>query len=117
MIDANGTPGTPTAATLTPNLCLATASAYALRGGPYCPVFKLPSVAYHSASLEFQATKNFSFIVGVANIFNKKPPAISTVGSQIQSFGQTALLGSYYDYIGRRVFVTARAKLGDLLGL
>ena len=52
-----------------------------------------------------------------ANIFNKKPPAVSTVGSPISNFGQTALLGSYYDYIGRRVFVTARAKLGDLLGL
>jgi iron complex outermembrane receptor protein len=114
MIDANGQPG---GGTLTENFCLSTASAYALRGGPYCPVFKLPSVAYHSASLEFQATKNFSFIVGVANIFNKKPPAISNFGTVIQSFAQTPLLGSYYDYIGRRVFVTARAKLGDLLGL
>jgi iron complex outermembrane receptor protein len=104
---------------LTPNLCLATASAFALRGGPYCPIYKLPSVAYHSASVEFQATKNFSFIVGVANIFDKKPPAVSTVGSPITggNFGQAPLLGSYYDYIGRRVFVTARAKLGDLLGL
>ena len=116
MIDANGTPGAPPQ-TLTNNLCLATAAAYALRGGPYCPIYKLPRVAYHSASVEFQATKNFSFIVGVANLFNKKPPAVSNVGSQISSFGQAPLLGTYYDYIGRRVFVTARAKLGDLLGL
>ena len=119
LIDSFGQPGTPPAATLTNNFCLATASAYALRGGPYCPIYKLPAVAYHSISAEIQATKNFSFIVGVANIFNKKPPAVSTVGSPITggAFGQTPLLGSYYDYIGRRVFVTARAKLGDLLGL
>ena len=117
MIDANGDPGTPPAATLTNNFCLATAAAYALRGGPYCPVYKLPTVAYHSISAEIQATKNFTFTLGVANIFNKKPPLISAVGSQISGFGQVPLLGSYYDYYGRRVFVTARAKLGDLLGL
>jgi|SoiMethySBSTD1v2_1073268.scaffolds.fasta_scaffold10150_4 iron complex outermembrane receptor protein len=116
MIDANGQPG-PLPATLTPNLCLATAAAYALRGGPYCPIFKLPTVAYHSFSAEIQATKNFSFTIGVANIFNKKPPLVSNVGSQISSFGQIPLLGTYYDWIGRRVFVTARAKLGDMLGL
>ncbi len=116
VIDVNGQPG-PLPATLTPNLCLATAAAYALRGGPYCPVFKLPSVAYHSFSAEIQATKNFSFTIGVANIFNKKPPFVSNVGSQISSFGQIPLLGTYYDWIGRRVFVTARAKLGDMFGL
>jgi len=120
LIDSNGQPDGPSSTSnLTPNLCLATASAYALRGGPYCPVFKLPSVAYHSISLEFQAAKNFTFTVGVANLFNKKPPLISTVGDPTTggAFAQVPLLGSYYDYIGRRVFVTARAKLGDLLGL
>ena len=118
LIDSNGEPG-PLPATLTENNCLATATAYAVRGGPYCPIYKLPTVAYHSISAEIQATKNFSFVVGVANIFNKKPPTVSTVASPITggAFAQVPLLGSYYDYIGRRVFVTARAKLGDLLGL
>jgi iron complex outermembrane receptor protein len=116
VIDANGEPGT---GVLTNNFCLATAGAYALRGGPYCPIYKLPTVAYHSISAEIQATKNFTFTIGVANLFNKKPPLVSTVGSQITggNFGQVPLLGSYYDYYGRRIFVTARAKLGDLLGL
>ena len=118
LIDSNGEPNGPSqTSNLTSNFCLATAAAYALRGGPYCPVYKLPAVAYHSISAEIQATKNFSFIIGVANIFNKKPPLVSNVGSPISSFGQVPLLGSYYDYYGRRVFVTARAKLGDLLGL
>jgi iron complex outermembrane receptor protein len=120
LIDSNGQPiGPALNSNLTPGLCLATASAYALRGGPYCPIYKLPRVAYHSLSAEIQATKDFSFTIGVANIFNKKPPLVSTVGSPITggAFGQVPLLGSYYDYIGRRVFVTARAKLGGLLGL
>lgn len=124
LIDANGEPIGPTGPTppvsnLTPNFCLATPAAYALRGGPYCPIFKLPSVAYHSISAEIQATRNFTFTVGMANIFNKKPPLVSTVGSPITggAFAQVPLLGSYYDYIGRRVFVTARAKIGHLLGL
>jgi iron complex outermembrane receptor protein len=34
---------------LTADNCLATASAFALRGGPYCPVYKLPRVAYRSS--------------------------------------------------------------------
>jgi len=113
-----GLPGVPVSNT-TPNFCLASDAAYALRGGPYCPIYKLPMVTYHSLSVEFQATKNFTFTVGVANMFNKKPPLVSTVGSPITggAFAQVPLLGSYYDLIGRRVFVTARAKLGDLLGL
>jgi iron complex outermembrane receptor protein len=118
LVNSNGQPVGPTGSSnLTPNYCLATATAYAIRGGPYCPVYKLPRVAYHSLSAEIAVNNNFSFIVGMANIFNKKPPLVSTVGSPISAFGQVPLLGTYYDYIGRRVFVTARAKLGDMLGL
>ena len=120
LIDSNGEPVGPTATSnLTQNYCLATPAAYALRGGPYCPVYKLDSVMYHSLAAEVQATRNFTFTVGVANLFNKKPPLVSTVGSPITggAFAQVPLLGSYYDYIGRRVFVQARAKLGQFLGL
>ena len=113
LIDANGQPvgPTPTSA-LTPNFCLGTAAAFALRGGPYCPIFKLPRVAYHSLSAEIQATKDFSFLFGVSNLFDKKPPLVSTVGSPITggAFAQVPLLGSYYDYYGRRFFVSANAK-------
>jgi len=99
---------------LTANNCLATATAFAVRGGPYCPVYKLPRVAYHSLSVELQATKDISVLVGMANIFNKKPPLVSTVGAPISAFAQVPTLGTYYDYLGRRLFVTARAKLGKL---
>jgi iron complex outermembrane recepter protein len=95
---------------LTANNCLATNAAFALRGGPYCPVYKLPRVAYHSLSAEIQATRDFSFLVGVANLFDKKPPLVSTVGTPISAFAQVPTLGSYYDYYGRRFFVSAKAK-------
>jgi len=113
LIDANGEPTGPSATSnVTPGFCLATPAAYALRGGPYCPVYKLPRVAYHSLSAEIEAAKNFTFLVGVSNIFDKKPPRVSTVGSPIVggAFAQVPLLGSYYDYYGRRLFVSAKAK-------
>ena len=69
------------------------ASAYALRGGPYCPVYKLPRVAYHSLSAEIQVTHDMSFLIGVSNLFDKKPPLVSTVGAPISTFGQVPLLG------------------------
>ena len=96
---------------LTAGNCLATDSAFALRGGPYCPIYKLPRVAYHSISAEVQVTRDFSFLVGVSNLFDKKPPLVSTVGAPISNFGQVPLLGTYYDYFGRRIFVSAKAKL------
>lgn len=92
------------------NNCLATAAAYALRGGPYCPVYKLPRVAYHSLSAQINATDRYSFLMGISNLFDKNPPLVSTVASPISPFAQVPLLGSYYDYYGRRFFVQARAK-------
>ena len=99
---------------LTENNCLATASAFALRGGPYCPVYKLPRVAYHSLSAEVQVTRDMSFLIGMSNIFDKKPPFVSTVGAPISTFGQVPLLGTYYDYFGRRIFVSVRTALPNL---
>jgi iron complex outermembrane receptor protein len=95
---------------LTANNCLATNAAFALRGGPYCPIYKLPRVAYHSLSAEIEAAKGFTFLFGVSNLFDKKPPLVSTVGTPISAFAQVPLLGSYYDYYGRRFFVSAKAK-------
>lgn len=101
-------------AQITANNCARTSAAFALRGGPYCPIYKLPRIAYHSLSAELQATEKFSFLLGVSNLFDKKPPRVSTVASPISSFGQVPTLGSYYDYYGRRIFVSAKAKLGGL---
>ena len=101
-------------ANLTENNCLATASAFAFLGGPYCPVYKLPRVAYHSLSAEIQVTRDMSFLIGMSNIFDKKPPLVSNFGAAISSFGNVPLNGSYYDYFGRRVFVSVRTALPNL---
>jgi iron complex outermembrane recepter protein len=100
----------PFPGTRTNNNCLATGSAYAILGGPYCSVIKLPRVAYHSLSAEIEAAKGFTFLLGVSNLFDKKPPKVSTFGTSITPFAQVPLLGSYYDFFGRRFFVSARAK-------
>lgn len=96
---------------LTANNCLATDAAFALRGGPYCPVYKLPMVAYHSLSAEVEVLHNTTLLLGVSNLFDKKPPLVSTVGTPISAFGQAPLLGTYYDYFGRRVFVSVKTKI------
>jgi len=90
--------------------CIASPAAYALRGGPYCPVYKLPRVAYHSLSAEIEAAKGFTFLFGVSNLFDKKPPAVSSVAAPITNFGQIPIFGTYYDLYGRRFFASAKAR-------
>jgi iron complex outermembrane receptor protein len=101
----------PFPGTRTPNNCLSTGTAHGVLGGNYCPVIDLPRVAYHSISAEIEAAKGFTFLFGVSNLFDKKPPLVSTFGtSHLSGFAQVPLLGSYYDYYGRRFFVSAKAK-------
>jgi outer membrane receptor protein involved in Fe transport len=71
-------------------------------------------VAYHSLSGEVQVTKDMSFLFGVSNLFDKKPPAVSNFGAPISAFAQVPLLGTYYDYYGRRFFVSAKVALPNL---
>ena len=66
---------------------------FALRGGPYCPVYNLPRVAYHSLSAEIEAAKGFTFLFGVSNLFDKKPPLVSTVGTPIYAIRPGAAAG------------------------
>lgn len=54
---------------------------------------------YHSVSGSY-AFDNFDVLVGVANVFDEKPPRISASGDQV---GNAARF-SQYDFIGRRVF-------------
>ena len=55
-----------------------------------------------------------SFLIGMSNIFDKKPPAVSNFGAPISTFAQVPLLGTYYDYFGRRIFVSVRTALPNL---
>ncbi|MBS0295766.1 MAG: TonB-dependent receptor [Proteobacteria bacterium] len=61
--------------------------------------------AYHSLSLR-RDFKTWSLLVGVRNIFDERPPSLTTinVGGQYNTIG-TSVLASQYDYIGRRAFM------------
>jgi iron complex outermembrane receptor protein len=81
------------------------------RTGTFCPVVSVPAVAYHAVSVTRDFGKRFRFTVGVANLFDKAPPRVSTVfNGGINTIGQVPVFGSQYDYLGRRVFANIRAN-------
>ncbi|MCR6663393.1 MAG: TonB-dependent receptor [Luteimonas sp.] len=72
------------------------------RGMPGRFVAEAPSVFYHTASVR-RLFGNFDVTLGVANIFDKKPPRISPA-SDLAVVGSSALY-SQYDLRGRRAFL------------
>jgi iron complex outermembrane receptor protein len=76
----------------------------------FCQDVRLSPYFLHSLS----ATKRFgdrvTATVGVANLFDTRPPRASTALSGINSIGQVPALGSQYDYFGRRVFANLRLR-------
>lgn len=83
----------------------------AIRGGLICPVYRLKPQFYHSASVTRDIGDRFSMTVGVNNIFDNTPPRVSGTGSPISSIGQVPVFGTQYDLLGRRAFVSFRAKM------
>jgi iron complex outermembrane receptor protein len=80
--------------------------------GDYCVRVGVPTVLYHSASVtkEFPAEK-LQFTLGMRNIFDKKPPQVTTIGVG----GLPVVIGpvigtSQYDFLGRRVFFNLTKK-------
>lgn len=69
---------------------------------PY--VERIGAQNYVDLSASWNVTKNFSFLFGVDNIFNKKPPVLTDVNSQ-----QANTWPSTYDPYGTRFFVGASA--------
>ena len=76
--------------------------------GDYCYVVSTPRVAYHSVSYTQKVGDTFEFTTGVANLFDKRPPRISVAA--VSSLGQAPFV-SNYDWLGRRFFVSAKAKI------
>ena len=82
------------------------------RTGTFCPVAHVPAVAYHALSVTRDINDKFRFTLGVANLFDKTPPRVSTVfNGGISTLGQVPVFGSQYDYLGRRFFVSVRGKI------
>ena len=81
------------------------------RPGPqFCPDIRLSPTFYHSASITRRVGDDFRITLGMANIFDTKPPRASTVFSGITSLGQAPAFGSQYDYFGRRLFLNVRGN-------
>jgi len=80
--------------------------------GVYCVRLKVPAVFYHAASVTKEFPKQgLQLTFGVRNIFDTRPPRVSTIGGA----GIPALIGpvvgtSQYDFLGRRVFFNLSKK-------
>ena len=98
--------------------CVTTASAAtaaqfagaAIRGGNYCNIYKFDPVFYHSASVTRQFGTRFSLTAGINNLFDTNPPRPSGSFGTVGTTGQTATFATQYDLIGRRAFLSARAR-------
>ena len=64
--------------------------------------------AYHSLSLQ-KKFDQMTLLLGVANLFDEAPPAVSQNAGNYNMTGYS-VLSSQYDYIGRRAFVNITAK-------
>ena len=82
-----------------------------VRGGLVCPIYKFDEQFLHSASVTREIGDRFSMTLGLNNIFNTKPPRASGAFGPVGVTGQTPTFGTQYDLIGRRAFVSVRAKL------
>lgn len=88
------------------DLCNLTPEGVVLFGGDYCYRPKTPRVIYHHASITQRVTDAFQITLGATNLFNRKPPAVSGV----TTLGNVSYDASQYDWIGRRIFVAAKAR-------
>ncbi len=81
-------------------------------GGRFCPDVSVPAVFYHSLSVSHEVADRFRVTLGVANLFDKAPPRVSTfVNGTPVVVGQVPAFGTQYDYLGRRMFLTLRGNL------
>lgn len=73
------------------------------RGETYTYIDYAPSTVYHTLSANMDLTDDLNVTLGVANLFDKEPPKISTSGTGL-AVGN-AVLYSQYDQLGRRAFL------------
>jgi iron complex outermembrane receptor protein len=80
-------------------------SVFLWRGTPFAAYFKQYTewVATHDASVRYRAD-DWQVIVGVQNLFDDPPPAVSQAGA-FGKVGNSVAIGGPYDLIGRRGFI------------
>jgi iron complex outermembrane receptor protein len=79
--------------------------------GVYCVRLKVPATFYHAASVTKDFGLGIEATLGMRNIFNTRPPRVSTIGGG----GLPSLIGpvvgtSQYDFLGRRIFLNVTKK-------
>jgi iron complex outermembrane receptor protein len=82
-----------------------------LRGGLVCPIFEYPAQFYHSMSVTRSINERFTITFGLNNIFDTAPPRASAVFGANSVTGQVPTFGTQYDLVGRRAFISVRARM------
>ncbi|PWW41742.1 TonB-dependent receptor-like protein [Idiomarina loihiensis] len=75
----------------------------AYRGETYNFVGEVGTTVYHTLSGNMELVDGLDLTLGVANIFDKEPPKVSTATDGVSTTGN-AVIYSQYDQLGRRVF-------------
>lgn len=83
--------------------------------GDYCVELTGEKKFYHSFSISQKVGKTFELTLGVANLFNTKPPRTTIQGGNTLNNNAVSTLGnsvfaSQYDLLGRRFFINATAR-------
>ncbi len=87
-------------------LCNLTEEAEAIFAGNYCYRPWFNARTYHHVSLTQRVADRFEFTLGVSNVFDKGPPR----ASGITKLGDVSYFATMYDVLGRRIFVSAKAR-------
>ncbi|MEP2542618.1 MAG: TonB-dependent receptor, partial [Kangiellaceae bacterium] len=69
---------------------------------------------YHALSVSHSFSEGLQAVFGVANVFDKRPPQITTIGTFSATSGQTqgdSAFYSQYDWRGRRIFLNLSYQL------
>src|SRR3546814_17538221 len=78
--------------------------------GRYCPKLKAPTTFYHNVSITQEIADRFEITVGIANLFNTRPPRVSVLnGGQISTLGPV-IVASQYPFDGRRAVLNIKSK-------
>lgn len=78
--------------------------------GTYCPLLTTSATFYHNVSITQTISDAFDITLGLSNIFDTRPPRVSTLnGGQITTLGPV-VAASQYPFDGRRAFINVRTK-------
>ena len=80
--------------------------------GDFCVHVSVPTMVYHSASITKEVKSlGLEGTIGVRNIFDTKPPQVSTIGGTGLPSTIGPVIGtSQYDFLGRRLFFNISKK-------